>query len=120
VRATVLVLGVAAFAAGRLIGGGTAPASPTTTIVALNTLAAVAEEAFFRRLVYGALVASGPGYAIAGSAILFAAVHVTVYGAWVLPIDLAAGLLFGWQRWASGTWRVPALTHALANVLVVV
>jgi hypothetical protein len=118
--AIVLALGLAAFALGRLIGGGTAPASPTTTVVALNTLAAVAEEAFFRRLVYGALIASGAAVAITGSALLFAAVHVTVYGAWVLPIDLAAGVLLGWQRWAGGTWRVPAVTHALANVMVVV
>jgi hypothetical protein len=47
-------------------------------------------------------------------------VHVTVYGAWVLPIDVAAGLLFGWQRWATNSWSVPAATHVLANVLVVV
>jgi membrane protease YdiL (CAAX protease family) len=120
VTAMVLLLGVAAFIVGRLIGGGTAPASPTTKIVALNTLAAVAEEAFFRRLVYGALAAWGPAIAVTGSALLFALVHLTVYGAWVLPIDFAAGLLFGWQRWASGSWRIPAITHVLANVLVVV
>jgi hypothetical protein len=38
----------------------------------------------------------------------------------VLPIDLAAGLVLSWQRWASGSWRVPAVTHVLANVLVVI
>jgi hypothetical protein len=27
--------------------------------------------------------------------------------------------VLGWQRSASGTWTVPALTHVLANVLVV-
>ena len=84
-------LGVIAFAVGRLIGGGTAPAPPTAKILALNTLAAVGEEAFFRRFVYNALVPSGPALAVAGSAALFALVHLTVYGAWVLPIDLAAG-----------------------------
>ena len=51
---------------------------------------------------------------------LFAAVHVTVYGLWVLPLDLAAGLLLGWQRQATGSWLVPAVTHAIANLLVVV
>ena len=54
-----------------------------------------------------------------GSAVLFAAVHVTVYGLWVLPLDLAAGLLFGWQRQVTGSWAVPAATHAVANLLVV-
>jgi hypothetical protein len=46
-------------------------------------------------------------------------VHVTVYGAWVLPIDVAAGAILSWQRWATGSWAVPAITHVVANVLVV-
>lgn len=50
---------------------------------------------------------------------LFAVVHVTVYGAWVLPLDLAAGLVLSWQRWATGSWGVPAVTHVVANLLVV-
>ena len=116
----VLALGVGAFVVGRVLVAGSPPPAPATVlVVGLNTLAAVAEEAFFRRLVYGALLAAGPGAAVAGSAVLFAAVHITVYGAWVLPLDLAAGLLFSWQRQATGTWVVPAATHAVANLLVV-
>ena len=115
----VLALGIGAFVAGRVLVAGPPPAGATAVAVALNTLAAVAEEAFFRRFVYGALLAAGPGAAVVGSAVLFAAVHVTVYGAWVLPLDLAAGVLFGWQRHATGSWRVPAITHAVANLLVV-
>jgi membrane protease YdiL (CAAX protease family) len=116
----VLALGIGAFAVGRvLVAGSPPPASATALVVGLNTLAAVAEEAFFRRLVYGALLAGGPAAAVIGSAVLFAAVHVTVYGVWVLPLDLAAGLLFGWQRQATGSWAVPAVTHAVANLLVV-
>ena len=116
----VLLVGVGAFAVGRVLSGGS-PAVPAATgfVVGMNTLAAVAEEAFFRRLVYGALLAGGPGVALVGSSVLFAAVHVTVYGAWVLPLDLAAGLLFGWQRQVTGSWAVPAVTHAVANLLVV-
>jgi hypothetical protein len=45
--------------------------------------------------------------------------HVTVYGWWVLPIDLGASLILSWQRWSSGTWTVPAATHVIANLLVV-
>jgi membrane protease YdiL (CAAX protease family) len=116
----VLALGVGAFAVGRLLSAGTPPPIEATAfVIGLNTLAAVAEEAFFRRLVYGALLAGGPVLAVAGSALLFAAVHVTVYGAWVLPLDLAAGLLFGWQRHVTGSWAVPAATHSVANLLVV-
>jgi membrane protease YdiL (CAAX protease family) len=116
----VLALGVAAFGVGRLLTAGSPrAASATVFVVAINTLAAVAEEAFFRRLVYGALLGAGPVAALVGSAGLFAAVHVTVYGAWVLPLDFAAGLIFGWQRQATGSWAVPAVTHAVANLLVV-
>jgi membrane protease YdiL (CAAX protease family) len=116
----VLALGIGAFAVGRLLAAGSPPpVTATAFVIGLNTLAAVAEEAFFRRLVYGALLAGGPVLAVGGSALLFAAVHVTVYGLWVLPLDLAAGLLLGWQRHVTGSWVVPAATHSVANLLVV-
>ncbi len=116
----VLAIGIGAFVVGRALLAGSPPPAPATAfVVGLNTLAAVAEEAFFRRLVYGALLAAGPVAAVVGSALLFAAVHITIYGVWVLPLDLAAGLLFGWQRQATGSWTVPAVTHAAANLLVV-
>ena len=51
------------------------------------------------------------------SALLFAVIHVPLYGVAALPIDVGAGLVFGWQRWAAGSWRVPAATHALANLI---
>jgi len=115
-----LLLGVAAFGAGRLLGGGHPPAPVSLRFVGLNTLAAVAEEAFFRRLAYGLLAPAGAGLAVVGTSVLFALAHVGVYGWWVAPLDLAAGLVLGWQRWATGSWAVPALTHVVANVLVVV
>ena len=58
--------------------------------------------------------------AVIGSAVLFAAIHVPLYGIAVLPVDLGAGLMLSWQRWATGTWTVPAATHAAANVLATV
>lgn len=117
--AVVLGVGVAAFAAGRVLGGGHAPVPAHPGYVAAVTLAAVAEEVFFRRFVYAVLRPGGAALAVGGSAALFAVAHVTVYGWWVLPLDLAAGLILAWQRWASGTWAVPALTHVAANLLVV-
>jgi membrane protease YdiL (CAAX protease family) len=115
----VLAVGAVAFIIGRVVGGGHAPQPLVLRVVILGSLAAVAEEVFFRRFVYDALVAGGTALAVVGSALLFAAVHVTVYGWWVLPIDLAAGLVLSWQRWATGSWKVPAITHVLANILVV-
>jgi membrane protease YdiL (CAAX protease family) len=115
-----LAVGIAAFALGRLIGGGHAPAPPTLRVIAASTLAAVAEEAFFRRFLWAVLRPGGVLLAGLGSASLFAVAHVTVYGWWVLPLDLAAGLVLAWQRWASGSWAVPAVTHVVANLLVVI
>jgi len=115
-----LLAGLGAFAVGRFIGGGHAPAPPTLRVVAASSLAAVAEEAFFRRLLWAVLRPGGVVLAGLGSAALFAVAHVTVYGWWVLPLDLAAGLVLAWQRWASGSWAVPALTHVVANLLVVI
>ena len=108
-------MSVAALAAGRPI-----PAPLGTWALPLAVLAAVAEEALFRRAAYGRLERYGPAVAVVGSALLFAAVHLPLYGAAALPVDLGAGLLFSWQRWASGTWVVPAGSHAAANVLAVV
>ena len=118
--AFVFAAGAAVFVAGRVLSGGHAPEAATGLIVVLNTLAAVAEEALFRRAVFAALLPAGAPCAIAGSALLFGLAHVTVYGWWAFPLDFAAGLVFGWQRWASGTWTLPAATHALADLLVVI
>ena len=116
----VAAIGILAFACGRILGGGHAPSQLTMRVVVLGSLAAVAEEAFFRRLLYGVFARNGPTAALVASTVLFALVHVSVYGWWVLPIDLAAGAVLGWQRLASGSWRVPAITHVLANLLVVI
>lgn len=88
-------------------------------LVAAALVAAVAEELFFRRLVYGWLARWGAAVAVVGAAVAFAVVHVPVHGWAVVPIDLAAGLVLGWQRWASGGWTAAAVTHAVANVLVI-
>jgi membrane protease YdiL (CAAX protease family) len=114
-----VAVGLGAFALGRVIGGGHAPAGLTIALVVTNTLAAVAEEAFFRRLCYVLLAPGGTAWAVVGSSVLFAVVHVTTYGLWVLPLDLAAGLVLGWQRAATGSWRAPAITHVVVNLLIV-
>lgn len=117
---SVLAAGSVVFLAGRMLSAGHAPGRATALGIGLNTFAAVAEEALFRRVAFDALMAAGPVCAIVGSAALFAVAHATVYGWWALPVDAAAGLLLGWQRWVSGSWAVPALTHAFADLLVVI
>lgn len=113
-----VLVGVVAFGFARLLVPGHAPAKFAVPVVLANTLAAVAEEAWFRRYCYALLEPAGAPFAIGATALLFALVHVAAYGTWVLPVDLAAGVLLGWQRAVTGSWTVPACTHAIANVLV--
>ncbi len=115
----VLLMGFAGVALSASVAGTPVPLPWSAAALPLSLLAAVAEEALFRRLAFARLERFGAVVAVAGSALLFGLVHVPAYGLAALPVDVGAGLLFGWQRWASGTWTVPAATHAFANALVV-
>ncbi len=115
----VLLMGFAAVALSAGVAGTPVPLPWSAAALPLSLLAAVAEEALFRRLAFARLERFGVVVAVVGSALLFGLVHVPAYGLAALPVDVGAGLLFGWQRWASGTWTVPAATHAFANALVV-
>jgi membrane protease YdiL (CAAX protease family) len=117
--ARVIAIGVLAFAAATFIVQPRFPLPRGPEVLALNTLAAFSEEAFFRRLVYGVLERWGVSLAIAGSALLFALIHVPLYGTAALWVDLGAGLVLSWQRWASGSWTASGATHAAANLFVV-
>jgi membrane protease YdiL (CAAX protease family) len=115
----VLLMGSAAVALSAGVAGTPVPLPWSAAALPLSLLAAVAEEALFRRLAFARLERFGVVVAVVGSALLFGLVHVPAYGLAALPVDVGAGLLFGWQRWASGTWTIPAATHAFANALVV-
>jgi membrane protease YdiL (CAAX protease family) len=111
-------LGLGAFAVARQLV--VLPAAPLgISAGAVIVVAAVAEEAFFRRLAFSWFSRWGDLTAVVLTAAAFAVVHVPAYGVAALPIDLAAGLIFGWQRWATGSWVVAAMTHAAANLLQV-
>ena len=116
----VLAVGLAAVALALATGGRPVPAPLVAWALPLTLLAAVAEEALFRRAMYGVLERRGAIVAIGATALAFALVHVPIYGVAVFPVDLGAGLLLSWQRWACGSWTVPAATHAAANVVMTV
>jgi membrane protease YdiL (CAAX protease family) len=98
--------------------GAPVPSMTVGSLAVVGSLAAaLGEEAFFRRLLYGVLLRWGPPVAVAISAVAFAAIHVPAYGLPAAVVNLGAGVLFGWQRWASGGWSAPAVTHAAANLL---
>jgi membrane protease YdiL (CAAX protease family) len=111
------IVGTAAVAASVLVTGPPVPMRLAALALPLNAFAAVSEEALFRRLLYGRLERFGAPIAIAATAVAFAAIHLPLYGVVALPLDLGAGVLFSWQRFASGSWTAPATTHVAANVL---
>jgi membrane protease YdiL (CAAX protease family) len=119
-RGAALGLGLGAVFVAWRTAGPTAPLALAPAALPLSVAAAIAEEALFRRLVYAHLRRWGVPAAIGGAAVFFALAHVPAYGLAAFPVDLGAGLLFGWQRWAAGTWTVPAATHAAANLLVMI
>jgi membrane protease YdiL (CAAX protease family) len=117
--ALALLVGLVAVAGSAIAAGAPVPLAWSAAALPLSLLAAVAEEALFRRVAYARLERFGVVVAVAGSALLFGLAHLPAYGVAALPADVGAGLLFGWQRWGSGTWTVPAATHAFANAVVV-
>jgi membrane protease YdiL (CAAX protease family) len=114
-----LALGLAAVVGAGVMGGPVADRRVGGVAVGLALVAAVAEEALFRRVLYERLLRFGVVAAVGGSALVFALVHLPAYGLAAMPVDLGAALLLGWQRYASGRWTVPAVTHAVANLLAV-
>jgi membrane protease YdiL (CAAX protease family) len=115
----VLVVGMVAVAGAAMVSGSPPPGPRSSWTIPLALAAALSEETFFRGLLYSALSRAGVAVAVVGTAVAFAALHVPAYGGAVFWVDLGAGLLLSWQRWASGSWRIPAATHAVANLLAV-
>ena len=80
------------------------------------TVVATAEELLLRGSLYDALERShGANAAIAVGAVLFALLHVPLYGWHVVPLDLAVGLVLGGLRQGSGTPLAPAVSHVGAD-----
>jgi membrane protease YdiL (CAAX protease family) len=114
-----LLLGLVGVVGAAVVGGPVADRRAGGVALALALGAAVAEEALFRRVLYERLLRFGVVVAVVGSAGVFALVHLPAYGVAAMPVDLGAALLLSWQRYASGRWTVPAVTHAVANFLAV-
>ena len=108
--------GVAAVSLVRLALPGV-PLHATVLGLMASVAAAIGEEIVFRRGLYGAFEHRGAVVAVVVSAAVFGLVHVPMYGWAVVPVDVGAGLLFGWQRWATGGWTSGAVTHVTANLL---
>ena len=69
-----------------------------------------------RRAVQRGALLGGDGGALLVTTLLFAAMHVPLYGIGSLPLDLAAGLLLGGLRIVSGGVLAPAVAHVVADL----
>jgi membrane protease YdiL (CAAX protease family) len=85
--------------------------------VPLVSLVALSEELVLRGVLFSALrTEHGDIVAVVLTAALFAAIHVPLYGAGALPIDLCAGIFLGSLRVVSGGVTAPAVAHVIADL----
>jgi membrane protease YdiL (CAAX protease family) len=86
---------------------------PWLVIVAVVILAPIAEEIFFRGVVFNALLREGSRrWAFIGSSAVFAIIHVSLVA--LLPIFLL-GLALAWIYQRSGNLLAPMAMHATVN-----
>ncbi|MGH7721987.1 MAG: CPBP family glutamic-type intramembrane protease [Candidatus Dormibacteria bacterium] len=83
----------------------------------LVAVVAAAEELVLRGVLFDALRStSGEGVAVAVTALLFAVIHLPLYGMTALPIDLCVGVFLGCLRVASGGVTAPLVAHVVADL----
>jgi membrane protease YdiL (CAAX protease family) len=128
--ARALVLGAlagVALAASALVGphptgsGVYAAEVPVAPWVAATVLVACAEEVMLRGALLDGLASPlGLPVAVVLTSLLFAVMHVPVYGPQALPLDLGVGFLLAGLRLVSGGIIAPAAAHAIADLAVAV
>ncbi len=94
-----------------------APAATFEPWAAVTVLVACAEEAVLRGALFTELdERSGVAAAVLVTSIVFALLHVPLYGWHVVPLDLGVGLWLAGLRLASGGVAAPAIAHTLADL----
>jgi membrane protease YdiL (CAAX protease family) len=85
--------------------------------MAITTLVATGEELVLRgALWHWVEAAGGSATALLVTSLLFALIHVPVYGWHVVPLDFGVGLVFGGLRLWFGGPAAPAAAHVLADL----
>lgn len=86
---------------------------PWVAVLAIVILAPIAEELFFRGVIFNALLRErGTRWAYIGSAALFAVIHLSIVA--LLPIFLL-GLALAWVYHRTGNLLAPIVMHAVVN-----
>jgi membrane protease YdiL (CAAX protease family) len=92
-------------------------AAPFVPWVAVTSLVATAEELVLRGALWRWLAATGGDVAaLLATSLLFALIHVPVYGWSVVPLDFGVGLWLGGLRLWFGGPAAPAAAHVLADL----
>lgn len=80
-------------------------------------IVAFAEEAFLRGALYDKISGfSSQLIAIVATAIMFAALHVPLYGLRSVLLDLVVGLWLGALRYKTGSFVAPGIAHMTADL----
>jgi membrane protease YdiL (CAAX protease family) len=85
--------------------------------VAATSVVACAEESVLRGSLWRAIAtAAGEPAALVATSVLFALIHVPIYGMVVVPLDLGVGLVLGGLRLWFGGMAAPAVAHLVADL----
>jgi membrane protease YdiL (CAAX protease family) len=119
------VLGAVALVAGPVVLRFAGPPHPSLHMAAASfplwavvvTGVALGEELLVRGALFAAVdEAFGVKTALVVTTVVFALVHVPLYGVSALPLDLAVGLWLGGLRVATGGVTAPATAHVVADL----
>jgi membrane protease YdiL (CAAX protease family) len=92
-------------------------AAPFAPWMLVTSLVATAEELVLRgSLWHWAAESAGDVVALLLTSLLFALIHVPVYGWSVVPLDVGVGLIFGGLRLWFGGPAAPAAAHVIADL----
>lgn len=90
------------------------PGARLLLVVVVTTLIPLAEELFFRRVLFGVLLPHLGGMgAMVATALLFSAAHGFLAG---FPTLFWMGMCFQWIYWRTGNFLYPVLLHAAVNL----
>lgn len=115
-----LVLVVGPLLRGTVVGASGASGAGTRDLAAWTvvvSLVAVAEEVCFRGALWAVIKEEfGEYVALFATTIVFAVVHVPMYGWKAIPLDVGVGLGLGALRVWTGGVAAPATAHVLADL----
>jgi membrane protease YdiL (CAAX protease family) len=112
-----VVVAGAAISGRPLVPGLLRPAAPFLSWAAITIVVASAEELLLRGRAFDAIGrAGGTLAAVLITTVVFALMHVPLYGWQVVPLDLAVGLGFAGLRLATRGVAAPAAAHTVADL----